>query len=184
MTDAGPPSAGRRRGLVVGLGSVDRGDDAIGTIVAGRVADELRSSRASWVEVVALADPNALPDAMAGMDVVVVVDAVRSGREPGAVTCHEFGQDGSPLPAHVRPGIDGTHGMGLAMVAELARALDLLPARVVLVGVESVEFGHGQIMSTPVSGAVPKAVDAVLGILGVGTGDREAYGPAGDLSQG
>jgi hydrogenase maturation protease len=170
MTDAGSPSAGRRRGLVVGLGSVDRGDDAVGTIVADRVSDALRSARVSWVEVVALADPTSLPDAMAGMGVVVVIDAIRSGREPGTVTCHEFGQGESPLPAHAKPGIDGTHGLGIAAVAELARALDLLPARAVLVGVESVEFGHGQALSAPVSGAVPGAVGAVLGILGVGPG--------------
>ena len=107
MTDAGSPSAGRRRGLVVGLGSVDRGDDAIGTIVADRVSDALRSSRVSWVEVVALADPTSLPDAMAGMGVVVVIDAIRSGREPGTVTCHEFGQDESPLPAQPSPGSTG-----------------------------------------------------------------------------
>ena len=183
MTAASSPSSPRRRGLVVGLGSVDRGDDAIGTVVADRVREVLQSSRDSWVEVVALSDPTALPDALEGMDVVVVIDAVRSGRAPGAVSCHEFGQGGSALPAHAQPGLAGTHGLGLVTVAELARALDLLPDRAVLVGVEGADFGHRQALSAPVSDAVPRAVAAVLAVLGIGSGERDACGQVSSPSQ-
>lgn len=162
-----PASPSHRRALVVGLGSVDRGDDGIGPVVAGRVRDVVLASGDRCVDVVVHEDPTALADAMAGMDIAVIVDAVRSGDEPGRVTCREVGRGEPALPADTAPGTAGTHGLGLATAIELSRALDLLPARVVVVSVEAVDFEHGGPLSTPVTSAVPAAVDVILGILGI-----------------
>lgn len=154
-----------RRAMVIGLGSIDRGDDAVGPVVARRVHDAVLASGDSWVDVRIHEDPTALVDTMAGLDIAVIVDAVRSGDEPGRVTTHEVGRGEPSLPACTAPGVAGTHGLGLATAIELSRALGLLPARVVVVGVEAVDFGHGQALSTSVTSAVPCAVDVILGIL-------------------
>jgi hydrogenase maturation protease len=98
----------------------------------------------------------------------VVVDAVRSGAMPGTVSVLEVGPgaaDLATLGARLDPGPAGTHGFGLAGAIELSRALDRLPARVVVVGIEAVGFAHGAPLSQPVRAIVPRAVDAVLGIL-------------------
>jgi hydrogenase maturation protease len=57
------------------------------------------------------------------------------------------------------------------MAVELARALDRLPRRLWIVGVEAVGFEHGAGLSPPVAAAVPAAVAAVLGCLAEVTTD-------------
>jgi len=84
---------------------------------------------------------------------------------PGAVVVLETGAERPPLPARTETGAAGTHGIGLAGALELARALDRLPPRVVVVGVVGTDFGPGHPLSEPVEAAVPAAVATVLEAL-------------------
>jgi hydrogenase maturation protease len=144
--------------LVVGRGSPDRGDDAVGAVVARQVA-----SRLPGVTVVDHEDPTSLLDLWAGHDPVVVVDAVRSGAEPGTVHRLETGAGGAPVTetAWARTGHGGTHAVGLAEMVELGRALGRLPLRLVVVGVEAEGFEHGAPLTDRVAAAVPAAVEEV-----------------------
>jgi hydrogenase maturation protease len=144
--------------LVVGLGSPDRGDDAVGALVARQVA-----SRLPGVTVVDHEDPTSLLDLWAGHDLVVVVDAVRSGAAPGTVHRLETGAGGAPVTeaAWSRTGHGGTHAVGLAEMVELGRALGRLPARLVVVGIEAEGFEHGAPLTARVAAAVPAAVEEV-----------------------
>ena len=65
---------------VVGLGAPDRGDDAIGLVVAEQLAE--RGVRAVQVKA-----PLDLLDLFDGHDTVFVVDATRSGTPPGTRKC-------------------------------------------------------------------------------------------------
>ena len=159
-----PPSS-PRRALVFGIGSVDRGDDAVGVIVADQVREAVTGSEGDWVKVVVHEDPTALLEALDGTDVAVIIDAVRSGAEPGTVTRFDMGRHDPPLAADRGAGVAGTHGLGLAAVIDLARALGRLPSRVVLVGIEADDFGHGRGLSDPVRESVPDALEHVLGVL-------------------
>ena len=144
--------------LVIGLGSPDRGDDAVGAAVAGAVARRLGD-----VRVVDHEDPTSLLDLWAGHTPVVVVDAVRSDSPSGTLHVLETGQSGSPIGArswaHSRHG--GTHAVGLAEMVELGRALGRLPERLVVVGVEGESFDHGAPLSPSVAAVVPDAVERV-----------------------
>src|ERR1019366_5223412 len=69
--------------LVAGLGQRDRGDDAIGPEVAAEVA----SRGLPGVTVIQQSDPLALLDVWDGAglaDLVIVIDAIRSGEPPAA----------------------------------------------------------------------------------------------------
>lgn len=159
--------------LVIGLGSPDRGDDAVGPVVARRVA------RLGLDDVAVLEheDPTGLIDLWVGADVVVVVDAVCSGGEPGGLVVIETGADAEPLAdlAWARTGRGGTHAFGLAAAVELGRALHRLPTRLVLVGVEAAAFEHG----APLSPAVHKVLDAAVGaVVGAVAGSLTAIGEA------
>jgi hydrogenase maturation protease len=162
-----PPSRARRTALVVGLGSVDRGDDGAGPVVAALVGDELAAHGPDDVHVLEHEDPTALVDLWPGYRSVVVVDAVRSGSAPGTVTVLSIdpGPQGAALPARIEPGPAGTHGLGLAAAVELARALDRLPEHLTVVGIHGGSFGHGEPMSASVAAAVPDAVGVVMGCL-------------------
>jgi hydrogenase maturation protease len=48
-----------------------------------------------------------------------------------------------------------THGFGVATAVELARALNRLPPRLVLFGIEGKEFGIGRGLSTEVASVLP-----------------------------
>lgn len=143
--------------LVVGLGNRDRGDDAVGLLVldrlGGRVGPSVRLR--PWP-----GDPMGLLDLAEWRtaDALVLVDAVISGVPEG--TIHRIDVTEEPLP--VGCGQMSSHGMGVAMIVELARAFGTLPARAVVVGVEVGAFGHGQAPRRPVADAVEKAVDVVL----------------------
>ena len=91
---------------------------------------------------------------------------MRTGAVPGTV--HTFDASSAPLPA--RTGGASTHGLGLAEALELGRALGRLPARVVVVGIEAGDDGHGAVLSRPVAAALDRAADRVLDELG-GDGD-------------
>jgi hydrogenase maturation protease len=143
------------RPLVVGVGHPDRADDAIGLLVAERVR-----AACPDVDVCTVASPLRLFEAWEGRDDVVVVDAVRSGRKPGAVTVVNAD---SPLRARV--GAAGSHGFGLAEAIELARAVGRLPEHVVVVGVEAWSFAERSKMSAPVRRAAAQATRSVIAAL-------------------
>lgn len=165
MTGVASAASGSAAGrpLVVGLGAPDRGDDAVGVVVARGVAARCPLG----VDVVVHEDPTDLVELWSGRELVVVADAVRSGTEPGTLVVVETGADGERLPesAWGRMGRGGTHAFGLAAAVELARALRRLPTRVVLVGVEAMSFDHGAPLSPAVAAAVPTAVDRVLAVV-------------------
>lgn len=149
--------------LVIGLGSTDRGDDAVGPVVAARVA----AARLPGVSVLSHEDPTGLVDLWRGRDTVVVVDAVHSGAVPGTVIVAETTQETDPFVdrAWARTGRSGTHAFGLASAVELSRALHALPERLVLVGVEAAGFEHGAELSFPVDRALDEAVRTVTRIV-------------------
>ena len=142
------------------LGSRYRGDDAVGPLVADRL-------RASGALVLNCDDePTRLLDAWAGLDLVVIVDAVCSGAEVGTVHRVEAG-DG-PLPRDL--GLASTHAFSIADTLELGRAIGLAPRRVVVVGIEGAAFGMGDPLTPEVEAALGGVADSVLAELREGGG--------------
>ena len=138
---------------VIGLGNRDRGDDAVGLVVAERLA-RLRPE----AEVMTWERPELdLLEVLPSHDHVVVVDAARSGAAVGTV--------------HVDPHVGvhdaglGTHGFGIAGVLGLAEELGRLPDELRLVLVEVGEVGHGRELSTPVAQAADEVVARLLPLL-------------------
>ena len=150
------------RALVIGLGSPDGGDDAVGAVVARAVAAQL-----PCVRVVDHEDPTALLDAWQGHTPVVIVDAVRSGAPAGAVHWLETGQHRPSIGTltWARRGHGSSHAVGLAEMVELARALGRLPDRLVVVGIEAAGFEHGAPLTPAVAAAVPIATARVCAAL-------------------
>jgi hydrogenase maturation protease len=145
--------------LVIGVGNPLRGDDAVGLAVADRVRTRVPGDVAV-LEVEQ--EPTRLLDAWSGADVAVVVDACSAGGPPG--TIHRFDVGDSPLPARVFR--SSTHAFGVGDAVELSRALNRLPARVVVYGVEGEDFAAGAGLSAPVESAVEAVAEAIVQDLG------------------
>ena len=151
--------------LVIGVGNAWAGDDAAGLLVL-RV---LRGRAPAGLCVVEHeGEPTALIDMWAGARLAVVVDATSGGGEAGEVRVMDATRE--PLPA----GFTGTstHALGLAEAIELARALGRLPARLVVVGIEGERFEAGAAPGAAVTGALGRAVDAVLALAGTAGAHR------------
>jgi hydrogenase maturation protease len=151
--------------VVVGIGNPFRRDDGVGAVVADRV----RQARPPGVRVVELdGEPARLVDAWAGAPVAIVIDAMRSGAAPGTLRRAELATTGcrddrtgvSGSAAPVRPA--STHACSLGDAVDLGRALDRVPARLVLYTVEGRDFADGPGLSEPVAAVVPDVVARVV----------------------
>lgn len=140
----------RHLARVVGLGNALRGDDAVGLIVARRLRE-----LAPVIDVLELSgEPAELLEALgSGGDHVVLVDAVCSGAPPGTV--HRLDASETALAVEARR---TSHGLGLAETIELGRALERLPSRLHVIGIEGWSFELG----APLSPAVARAADALV----------------------
>lgn len=143
---------------VIGVGNRDRGDDAIGPLVADAAAARFGAAVTTMVVEGDLADLS-MRWPLDGH--VVVVDAVMSGAPAG--TLHVVDD---PATTHTslgtRPdGVWSTHGIGLGEAIELARLLDRLPTRLTVIGVEAAHFEHGEPPGTAVAAAVEPVLDAI-----------------------
>ncbi len=94
----------------------------------------------------------------AGAGTVIVVDAVASGGETGMVL--RFDASRQTLP--VQFNIGSTHAFGLGEAIELARALNQLPRRLIVFGIEGKRFDVGSKLSTEVKRIIPRVVERLL----------------------
>ncbi len=144
------------RVVAIGIGNALRADDAAGLAVAAR----LRSEAPPGIEILERdGDPGALMEAWAGADVALVADAVASGAPAGEV--HRLDATEVPLPA---PTFGcSTHAIGLGEAVELARALDRMPGRLVVYGIEGAGWEAGAAPDPAVVRGVDAAAAAILG---------------------
>ena len=138
------------------LGSRYRGDDAVGPLVA----DRLRAAGAAVLECDD--EPTRLLDVWAGLDLVVIVDAVSSGAEAGTV--HRVEAGAGPLPRDL--GLASTHAFSVPDALELGRTLGRAPRRVLVIGVEGAAFGMGDPVTPAVEAALDGVAETVLEELG------------------
>lgn len=139
---------------ILGIGS-PFGDDRLGW----EAAEALRHSAAmnavapGRIEIQALDRPGAmLPSHWQETDIVILLDAVRSGAAPGTRHC---------LEARDLPGtgmLCSSHGFGIAPAIELARALDNMPSQLLLRGMEADPAWMEFSLSPAVADALPAFV--------------------------
>lgn len=155
--------ASSRRALVIGIGNPDRGDDAVGRIVAQR----LRGEAPPGTQVIEHdGETGALIDGLAGFNTVYLIDAMMSGRPPGTVD--RFDVTATPLP-RADCGTS-THGLDLSAAIELARALDKLPQNCVVYTIEAQNFDIGAPLSPAVAAAAGRLVADILAEIGIPQG--------------
>lgn len=129
--------------LVIGVGNPWRSDDGVGP----RVVEALEAQGRDDVDLLVLdGEPARVVSAWQGRSLVVVVDAVRAGDAPGSI--HRIDALAGDLPAS---GQASSHGAGIAEAVALARSLDRLPARLVVLGVEPGSLDHGADLSPAVA---------------------------------
>ncbi len=160
--------------LVLGVGNRDRGDDAVGPIVAEVMAGRWPGSLEAMVVE---GDLSTLALWWGPEHRVVVVDAMVSGAEPGTAVAIEWP---SAAAAGVGASPTSTHSIGLAAALELARLLGRLPAALTVVGVEGTAFDLLAPLSPAVAAAVEPVVAQVASLLGLASGPPPTGAPDPD----
>lgn len=155
-----PPTAPLERYVVLGLGNRLQGDEALGPLVLEQLAVEPGP-------LAALPEPAAVELIDGGtvglgllpwlvdLDGLVVVDVVDAGAEPGTLV--EL--DGAAVMRH--ESAMGVHDLGAEELLGALLAVDRLPRRVGIVGVQPARIGLGLELSPPVAAAVPGLVAAI-----------------------
>ena len=139
--------------VVAGIGNAFRGDDGVGPAVAALVAEHSGAH-----DIGPISEPLDLLGRFSGASLAVLVDATRSGAEPGSIRVIEL-DEVEDFPA------SSTHALGLRRVCQLASALGEAPGRVIVVGVEGEDFSDGEHLSAPVANAVRRAASKVGGVI-------------------
>jgi hydrogenase maturation protease len=141
--------------LVIGVGAIDRGDDAVGLMVARQIKD----ARPPGVKIIETSgDGAAIMEAWKSAAIVIVIDAAHARQTPGRI--HRFDAAAQPIPAQfVR---HSTHAFGLAEAIELARALRQLPPRLVVYAIVGANFALGAGLDSQVQAAAKRVARQVL----------------------
>ena len=140
--------------LVIGLGNDFRRDDGAGRVCARRV-QELAGDAVRVIEE--SGEGAALMDAWRDAELVVLIDAVKSGAPPGEV--HRLDAQANPIPANFFH--YSTHAFSVAEAVELARALGQLPPRLIVYGIEGRDFTSGEGLSAEVAAAVEQVAQTI-----------------------
>lgn len=141
--------------LVIGVGNEDRGDDAVGLLIASR----LKQYAGKDLEIIEWrGDGIELLEASKDADTVIILDAAFSGAEPG--TIHRIDAAAQPMPTGFLR--YSTHAFSVAEAIELARALGELPRRLIVYGIEGERFDVNGALSAAVEKAAREVETLVL----------------------
>jgi len=141
--------------MLIGVGNPFRSDDGAGLAIVrllrGRIPPEMKCGEETG-------DGAELLDAWKGAECVILIDAVQSGAPPA--TIYRFDARAESLPAwfsHV-----STHTFGVAEAVELARHMDELPPKLIVYGIEGLDFSPGTEISPEVAEALPAISKLIL----------------------
>jgi hydrogenase maturation protease len=144
-----------RKALLIGIGNEFRSDDGVGLMVARAIRDKQLPSVIVKEES---GEGAALMEAWQGCESVVIVDAISSGAKPG--TIFKIYASKEIIPAkffHY-----STHAFSVAEAIELARSIKMLPSRLLVYGIEGVNFSAGANISNVVQESAKQVVNQIL----------------------
>lgn len=141
--------------LIIGVGNEFRGDDAVGLVVAQRLA-ALKLPDIRVIEHTG--EGTDLIEAWEGVACVYLIDAVLTQGLIGSV--YRFEAHDKPLPAQYF-GVS-SHALGVAEAIEISRSLGQLPAKVVVFGIGCRSFDPASSLTPEVRQAVENVVRQLL----------------------
>ena len=144
--------------VVIGIGDAYRHDDGVGLVVARRLR-ELHPQVVDFVE--SDGEPTALIDAWDGAPLAILIDAVDAGGVPGRI--YRLGLHHPALSEG--GGATSSHGVPLGEAVALARALDRMPRRMLLYGVQIADVSQGVGLSPRVEWAAEHVVEEIAELL-------------------
>lgn len=136
---------------IIGVGNPYRRDDSVGLLAARRLR---RSIGAAVFVEEASGEGIDLIDRWLHCDSVILIDAVRSGAEPGTIHCMDAYHESIPRSFFSY----STHAFSVAEAVEMARVLGRLPSTLTIYGIEGFDFSPGEGLTPVVETAMEEVV--------------------------
>ncbi len=152
--------------LVAGMGNILRGDDAFGIRVLQAL--EARGAPPDGVRYyeAGIAGIPFVQELMDNFDALIIADAVDRKTEPGSLFILEPAAAAPVDAGQVHQTMVDAHYADPSKVLLLARALNVCPPQVFIIGCQPLHVEEAfDGMSPPVERAVPRAVDEILTLL-------------------
>jgi hydrogenase maturation protease len=147
---------------IIGIGNEYRSDDGVGLVVVRALAGR---ALPGMLVIEQGGDGTALLEVWQDAQAVILVDAMASGGQAGAV--RRFVAHAERIPTHFSS--SSSHAFGVAEAIELARSLEQLPPSVIVYGIVGQRFTAGVGLSLPVERAcrtlVQRVADEALALL-------------------
>jgi len=141
--------------LIVGVGNLYRGDDSVGILIA-------RYFRRCFKKSVKIVDIDIsfeeLIDIWGDFDLVILVDAVHSGKGAGEI--YRFEDISELLKSGLK--LISSHNVGIVEYIELAKLLGSLPKRFIVYGISGENFEIGGFISPNVKDACRRLIPKIV----------------------
>lgn len=151
--------------LIAGVGNVLRQDDGFGIEVARRLLERDELPEGVTVVETGIGGIHLVQELMTGYDVLMLIDAVERGGQPGEIYLLEADvHDIRTLPPdEKREFLADMHYTNPDRALMLAKALDVLPPQVFVLGCEAADHGEFAMgLSEAVGDALPDAVAQIV----------------------
>ena len=141
-----------RNTVIIGIGNMYRGDDAIGLIIA----DELQ--RAGVAVIKGNGDATELMESWEGYDKAILIDACPYMEQTGKIHRINANEDDNILIDSIRT---SSHNFGISEAIEFSKLLRSLPDEVIIYAVEGENFSQGDEVSDKVKAAIPLVCEQI-----------------------
>lgn len=144
--------------VIIGIGNPMRGDDGIGPAAIACLERTDLADAVLGPELIVLdGEPARLMEAWRDRRRAIIIDAARCDTAAGSI--HRIDVGTEPLP----PWATGasSHSAGLAEAVALGRALDRLPERLIVFGIEPADVSLGEGLSSELRATLPTLLEQV-----------------------
>ncbi len=154
--------------LIAGVGNVLRGDDGFGVVVAQTLLSSNNFSDDVDIFEAGIAGIAFVQELMNGYDALIIADAVDKGADAGTIFVFEpeISKTDAVTSAEFHRSLADAHYTEPTKVLTLARALNVLPPKVFVVGCQPEGYDDfGAEMSESVKRAVPLAIGRIKSLI-------------------
>ena len=165
--------------LVAGVGNVLRGDDGFGVAVAHNLLETNKYGSEVTVFEAGIAGISLVQELMTGYDVLIIVDTVHRGGSPGTIFViePEVPELDEKSSNELHQSLADAHYSDPSKVLILAKALNVLPPGVFLVGCEPASYDElAADFSPPVKRAILVALKEIESIIARSRKQKESVG--------
>ena len=143
---------------IIAVGNDLYGDDGIGNAVLNALSQIPEMKEIELID--GATDALGLIDHFEGTEHIIIVDAAQMWEKPGTVKV--FSREDVKLK--IKMDHLSVHGISLAETFDIAQAVDSLPEKITIIGIEPKNIGISETLSDVVTKSIPEVVSNIMNL--------------------